>query len=80
MAARTKSKVTLKYKTKYRVKNWVAYEAALQKRGDVTLWFFRGGYRRLECASDRTPWWPAPLLGPRHRDRADLARGVRAAT
>jgi len=39
MAARTKSKVTPKYKTKYRVKNWPAYEAALRKRGDVTLWF-----------------------------------------
>jgi hypothetical protein len=39
MATRTKSKVTPKYKTKYRVKNWPAYEAALRKRGDVTLWF-----------------------------------------
>jgi hypothetical protein len=39
MAARTKSKVTPKYKTKYRVKNWPIYEAALRKRGDITLWF-----------------------------------------
>ena len=39
MAARTKSKVTPKYKTKYRMKNWAAYEAALRKRGDITLWF-----------------------------------------
>ncbi len=39
MAARTKSKVTPKYKTKYRVKNWPTYEAALRKRGDITLWF-----------------------------------------
>ncbi len=39
IAARTKSKVTPKYKTKYRVKNYPAYEAALRKRGDVTLWF-----------------------------------------
>ena len=39
MAARTKSKVTRKYKTKYRVMNGPAYEAALRKRGDVTLWF-----------------------------------------
>jgi hypothetical protein len=28
MAARTKGKVTPKYKTRYRVKNWRAYEAA----------------------------------------------------
>lgn len=39
MAARTKSKVTPKYKTKYRVKNWPTYEAALRKRGDITFWF-----------------------------------------
>jgi hypothetical protein len=39
MAARKKSKVTPKYKTKYRVKNWPAYEAALKKRGDITVWF-----------------------------------------
>ncbi len=39
MAARTKSEVTLKYKTKYRVKNWPTYEAALRNRGDITLWF-----------------------------------------
>ena len=39
MAARTKSKVTPKYKTKYRVKNWREYEAALKKRGDITVWF-----------------------------------------
>ena len=39
MAARTKSKITPKYKTKYKVKNWPAYEAALKKRGDITVWF-----------------------------------------
>lgn len=39
MAARTKSKVTPKYKTKYRVTNWPGCEAALRKRGDITLWF-----------------------------------------
>ena len=53
MAARTKSKVTPKYKPKYRVKNWAAYEAALRKRGDVTLWFD-------EAAIDA---WNAPTSG-----------------
>ena len=53
MAARTKSNVTPKYKTKYRVKNWAAYEAALRKRGDVTLWFD-------EAAIDA---WAAPATG-----------------
>ena len=42
MAARTKSKVSLKYKTKYRVQNWPAYEASLRQRGDVTVWFDEG--------------------------------------
>ena len=39
MTARTKSKVTPKYKTKYHVKNWPAYEASLRKRCDITFWF-----------------------------------------
>ena len=39
MTARTKTKVSLKYKTKYRVRNWAAYEEALRKRGDITVWF-----------------------------------------
>ena len=39
MAARTKRKVNLPYKTKYRVQNWPAYEAALRRRGDITVWF-----------------------------------------
>ena len=38
MTARTKSKVTPKYKTKYRVKNWAKYEESLKERGDVTFW------------------------------------------
>ena len=38
MSARTKSKVTLKYETKHRVKNRAAYEAGRRRRGDVTLW------------------------------------------
>ena len=39
MAARTKSRVTPQYKTKYRVKNWAAYEKSLRQRGDITVWF-----------------------------------------
>ena len=39
MAARTKTKVSPKYKTKYRVKNWPAYDIALRNRGDITVWF-----------------------------------------
>ena len=39
MATRTKTKVTPKYKTKYRVKNWAAYDISLRERGDITVWF-----------------------------------------
>ena len=39
MAARTKTKVSPKYKTKYRVKNWAAYDISLRDRGDITVWF-----------------------------------------
>ena len=65
MAARTKSKITPKYKTKYRVKNWATYEAALKKRGDITVWFDEGAIRA----------WNAPLSGrpggqPRYSDLA----------
>ncbi len=33
-----KSRVHPKYKTKYRVGNWPAYEQALVRQGDITLW------------------------------------------
>ena len=32
------SKVHPRYKTKYRVANWPAYNQALVRRGDVTVW------------------------------------------
>jgi hypothetical protein len=42
MAARTRSRATPKYRTRYRVHNWAAYEGALrQQRGDVTVWLDR---------------------------------------
>ena len=33
-----KSRVHPKYKTKYRVRHWAAYDRALVRRGDITLW------------------------------------------
>ena len=39
MGAYTKSKVTPKYKTRYRVRNWAGYEESLGRRGDITVWF-----------------------------------------
>jgi hypothetical protein len=65
MAARTKSKVTPKYKTKYRVKNWADYEAGLRKRGDITLWFDKDAI---------AAWNPSPSGRPGGQSRySDLA-------
>ena len=33
-----RSKITPKYKTKYKVTNWRSYDRALVQRGDVTMW------------------------------------------
>ena len=46
-----RSKVHPKYKTRYRVGNWPAYERALVRRGDVTLWL---------SADAIDAWTPAP--------------------
>ena len=50
MAARTKSKVTPKYKTKYHVRNWPEYDRALAKRGDITVWFDEDGRWCIDAA------------------------------
>ena len=64
MAARTKTKVSPKYKTKYRVKNWPSYDIALRDFGDITVWFDEKSFAhgmRLRAAvlvdSEGTPTW-----------------------
>ena len=47
------SKVHPTYKTKYRVANWPAYNRALVRRGDVTLWL----------SSEAIAAWTAGLSG-----------------
>ena len=44
-----KSRVHPKYKTKYRVGNWPAYDRALVQRGDVTLWLAPEAIARWEA-------------------------------
>ena len=39
MASTRSSRVNPKYKKRYRVGNWPAYERGLRARGDVTVWF-----------------------------------------
>ena len=38
MASMKSSRVNPKYKKRYRVGNWPAYERGLRARGDVTVW------------------------------------------
>lgn len=58
MAARTRTKVTPKYKTKYHVKNWSAYDIALRKRGDVTVWFDEEAICSWNTLPSRRPGGP----------------------
>ncbi len=51
MTQRKSSRVNRKYKTKYRIRNWRAYELGLRSRGDVTIWLSEeaqneSGYRQ----------------------------------
>jgi hypothetical protein len=56
MAARTKSKVSPTYKTKYRVKNWPTYDLALRNRGDITIWFDDKSIRAWNAPPRGRPW------------------------
>ncbi len=72
MAAQTKSKVTPKYKTKYRVKNWAAYEEFLRKRGDITVWFDEGAINGWNAPPSGRPGGQAPpqaQAAPGYRQR-----------
>ena len=60
-----KSRVHPKYKTKYHVGNWSAYDRALVQRGDITVWL----------APDAIAAWEAVGVGTRggQRQYSDLA-------
>ena len=49
--SRSKSRVHPKYKTKYRVGNWPAYERSLVERGSIALWL---------SPDAMSAWRPAP--------------------
>ena len=50
-----KSRVHPTYKTHYRVGNWGAYERALVRRGDVTLWLSPGARAAWRAAPSGLP-------------------------
>ena len=51
------SKVHPTYKTKYRVANWAAYNQAVVRRGDVTVWL------SSDAIAAWTPRWGAACVG-----------------
>ena len=66
-----KSKIHPRYKTKYRVVNWAAYNRALVRRGDVTgrccmktlRW---GGLARISRDPPQDPHYRDEVEGPSH--------------
>ena len=67
MASTKSSRVNPKYKKRYRVGNWPAYERGLRARGDVTVWFAEEALRT---------WTPPPTRSrggqPRYSNLAIL--------
>ncbi len=53
MASVKTSKVNPKYKRKYRVTNWAAYERGLRDRGDVTVWLSEEAIKAWEELHNR---------------------------
>ena len=50
---RTKSKIHTKYKTKYRVGNWAAYDRSLVERGNLTIWLSPAAIARWKAKPSR---------------------------
>ena len=49
-----KSRVHPRYKTKYHVRNWAAYERGLVRRGDITVWLSADAIAAWEPAGGGT--------------------------
>ena len=88
--SKTRSKVHPTYKTKYRVRNWSAYDRALTRRGDLTLWFtpevidawqpsgsgVRGGQRKYADAAIETALTLRLLFGLPWRQTEGLLSSI----
>ena len=71
-----KSKVHPTYKTKYRVANWAAYNQALVRRGDVTVWLSSEAIaawtpREPSTAADTSPRYDIPA-NPTYGDDEEI--------
>ena len=76
MAARTKSKVTPKYKTEVSGEELSGLRGGSPKARRCHVVVQRGRHRCVERTDERSPRRPASLLRSDHRDRVDLARRV----
>ena len=67
-----KSRVHPKYKTKYHVGNWPAYDRALVQRGDILVWLTLDAVATWDFASRSqisTLWW---VRGPWSANRRSM--------
>ena len=76
MASTKSSRVNPKYKKRYRVGNWPAYERGLRARGERHRLVRRRGPQYVDPASDPLSWRAAALLGPGDPDGADPAHAL----
>jgi hypothetical protein len=63
-------------KSRYRVHNWADYEAALQKRGSLTVWLSKAALDAWRAPATGRPGWSTDLLGPGHRGCPDDPHGL----
>ena len=72
-----RSKVHPKYKTKYRVGNWSAYEQALVQRGDVTLWLSADATDAWRPSPSGRPGAPTALAHYADRENPDYRNSIK---
>ena len=61
----------------YKIENWAEYDAALRRRGSLTVWVTPEAI--AAWAPAQTGWRGRRLLRRRDRDRADCPAGVQSA-
>ena len=76
MAARTKTKVSPKYKTNVSGEELASVRHRSQRQGQHHSLVRRGGDLLVECTSKRASWWTAQILQPGDCHRIDLEDGV----
>ena len=60
---------------RYRVTNWPEYDAALVRRGSVTVWLTKDAVAAWHAPATRRAGRSADLFGGRHRDGPRLSIG-----